>query len=222
MAVISGEKGGIQADNGRILLFSPPSDLRVRFIIGADANDMMPYAMAISDLNGDSIIDIIPNAMGGDGANNDQINAGEIYAISGAEFLSPDHIFQSTAPEVAVDLTPPTIAPTVTPLPAATAALSTSGDIERGKVYYEETCAGCHGFEGEGVPGLGLPLTDSPLVIYASDLELMMFLRVGRPADHPDNTLGVSMPPSGGRPDWGNEIFTDIITYLRYLRDQAQ
>jgi hypothetical protein len=69
---------------------------------------------------------------------------------------------------------------------------------------------------------LGLPLVTSPLVMYAPDMELLMFLRVGRPADHPDNVLGVSMPPSGGRPDWGNAEFADIIAYLRWLRTQSQ
>lgn len=221
MAVIFGEIGGIPHDDGRILLFDPPAGLRVKYIIGAENNDMMPYAMALGDLDGDGILDIIPNAMGGDGANNDQINAGEIYAISGAEFLSPSHVYQSDMPEVAT-VPPPTALPTNTPVGDAPLAVSTTGDWERGKGYYDETCAGCHGFEGEGIDGLGLRLVDSPLVMYASDLELIMFLRVGRPADHPDNTLGVSMPPSGGRPDWSNEIFMDIIAYLRYLRDQGQ
>jgi mono/diheme cytochrome c family protein len=93
-------------------------------------------------------------------------------------------------------------------------------DLERGQRYYEETCAGCHGFQGEGVAGLGLPLVTSPLVMYASDLELLIFLRVGRPADHPDSTLGISMPPSGGRPDWNNDEMGNVVAYLRQLRDQ--
>ncbi len=224
MPVIFGEVGGLPNQDGRILLFEPPEGLRVRFIVGADDNDMMPYALAVADVDGDGVIDIAPNAMGGDGARNDQINAGEIYVINGAEFLSPDHVYQPV--EATPGATPAeqtgTPAPTATPLPEATVAPAQQGDIERGQALYEETCAGCHGFQGEGVPGLGLPLVDSPLVMYASDLELLLFLRVGRPADHPDNQLGVSMPPSGGRPDWGNDEFTDIIAYLRYLRDQAQ
>ena len=73
---------------------------------------------------------------------------------------------------------------------------------------------------GEGVPGLGLPLVTSPLVKYASDLQLLIFIRVGRPADDPANTLGVSMPPSGGRPDWNNDEMRDVIAYIRHLRDE--
>jgi len=223
LAVIFGQEGVLPNEDGRILLFDPPEGLRVRFIIGADDNDMMPYAMAIYDVDGDGVIDIAPNAMGGDGVHNDQINAGEIYVISGAEFLSPDHVYE---PGAVAGTPAPTIAPverpTATPLPEATAAMLAEADLERGRAYYEETCAGCHGYQGEGVAGLGLPLVTSPLVLYASDLELMIFLRVGRPADHPDNTLGVSMPPSGGRPDWNNDEMMDVIAYVRWLRDQHQ
>ena len=219
MPVIFGERGGLPHDEGRILVFDPPEGLRIRFIIGPEDNDMMPYALALYDLDGDGVIDIAPNAMGGDGVRNDQINAGEIFVISGAEFLSPDHGYQpaAEAPPEAAGPTP-TPRPTATPHPEATVAAG-EGDAGRGQVLYEETCAGCHGFQGEGVAGLGLRLVDSPLVKYASDLELLIFLRVGRPADHPDNPLGVSMPPSGGRSDWGNDEMMDVIAYLRHLRD---
>lgn len=231
LPVIFGEAGGLPHENGQIHVFDPPEGLRIQFIVGGEANDMMPYALAVYDVDGDGVMDIIPNAMGGDGAHNDQINAGEIYVISGAEFLSDDHVYDmpptsDSGPEVAAESTPattPTPGPTATPLPEATASADNGqGDAAQGRIYYEETCAGCHGEAGEGVPGLGLPLIDSPLVVYAPDLELMIFLRVGRPADHPDNTLGVSMPPSGGRTDWGNQEMLDIVAYLRQLRDEAQ
>ncbi|QPC83317.1 cytochrome c [Phototrophicus methaneseepsis] len=226
LAVIFGEEGGIPHDDGRILLFDPPADLRVKVIIGPEANDMMPYALAIYDVDGDGVIDIIPNAMGGDGAHNDQVNAGEIFVINGAEFLSDAHSYQVTAPEADPDATPASTTEvtsayaTATPHLEATAVTSNVGDVEQGQRNYEETCAGCHGFTGEGVPGLGLPLVTSPLVLYASDADLLAFLREGRPADHPDNTVGISMPASGGRPDWTDEDLMDVIAYLRQMRDE--
>ncbi len=223
LVVIFGQDDVLPNDDGRILLFDPPDGLRALFIIGADDNDMMPYALAIYDLDGDGIIDIAPNAMGGDGANNDQVNAGEIYVISGAEFLSADHVYKG---EMVVEATLPTAVPaasmTATPLPDATVSASVQADPERGKRYFEETCAGCHGFQAEGVTGLGLPLVTSPLILYAADSDLLAFLRVGREAGHPENTTGVSMPPSGGRPDWSDAALLDVIAYLRQLRDQNQ
>jgi mono/diheme cytochrome c family protein len=157
--------------------------------------------------------------MGGDGARNDQINAGEIYVISGQQFLYNDRVYVDGQ---VVEFAPPTPtpAPTKTPHPDATAAPSGIGDLARGQANYEQTCAGCHGFNGEGVNGLGLPLVTSPLVLYATDADLLAFLRVGRPADHPDNTVGISMPESGGRPDWSDEELQHVIAYLRYLRDR--
>ncbi|MFZ2879941.1 MAG: c-type cytochrome [Phototrophicaceae bacterium] len=219
MAVMFGESGGLPHTDGRILLADPPQNLRMRLIIGGDDNDMMPYAMTVDDVSGDGVIDIIPNAMGGDGLHNAQINAGEIYIIDGAEFLSPEHVYRVLEGDDAPQLNPIQQA---TPLPDATVVASGQGSIERGHTLYTETCAGCHGFEGEGVPGLGLPLVTSPLIRYAPDAELLAFLRVGRPADHPDNTTGVSMPPSGGRPDWGDTELLDVIAYLRWLRAEYE
>jgi len=221
MAVIFGEQGGLPNDGGVIRLFEPPDGLRVRFFVGADDNDMMPYALAVADIDGDGHIDIAPNAMGGDGAANDRINAGEIYVISGAEFLSLDHDFGATAVAPPADATTPAPAgATSTPLPPTPVGMTQGRDIGLGRQHFEETCAGCHGFQGEGVAGLGLPLVTSPLVLYMSDADLLAFLRAGRPADHPDNTTNVAMPPSGGRPDWSDDDLLNVIAYLRWLARQ--
>lgn len=219
MAILFGAAGGLPHDDGVIRLFDPPDSLRVRFLIGGEANDMMPYALAVGDVDGDGIIDIAPNAMGGDGQVNDVQNAGEIYVISGREFLSPDHVFPGAAlTPAAITTALPT---TPTPLPAATVTAG-QANAERGRAYYLETCMGCHGTNGEGVPGLGLPLITSPLVLYAADADLLAFIREGRAADHPDNVTRVAMPPSGGRPDWTNTQVLDLIAYLRFLRDTAR
>lgn len=225
MAVIFGKDGILPNDDGHILISDPPDDLRMRWIVGADDNDMMPYAMAVYDIDGDGVIDIIPNAMGGDGFANAQINAGEIYIISGAAFLDSAHTFVVEGQDIRVAPTtePPTpSADGATPLPDATVAPDYQADMVLGQQNFEETCAGCHGYQGEGVTGLGLPLTTSPLVLYASDADLLAFLREGRAADHPDNTVGVSMPPSGGRPDWTDADLLSVIAYMRQLRDQQQ
>jgi mono/diheme cytochrome c family protein len=161
--------------------------------------------------------------MGGDGQRNDRINAGEIYVLDGKEFLSENHVYvvETAAPEVTATIPTAAVLTTATPYPSAT-VVAGGGDMERGRKHFEETCAGCHGFKGEGVTGLGLPLVTSPLILYAPDNELLAFIRAGRPAGHPDNITGVSMPPSGGRPDWTDADFMDIIAYLRWLRDHPE
>jgi mono/diheme cytochrome c family protein len=143
-----------------------------------------------------------------DDAHNDLIHAGEIFVVSGAEFLSRDHIYQGETQDPAAlenQAMDTSAHAAATPFPDATIPASIEGDSALGRQQYEETCAGCHGFRGEGITGLGLPLVTSPLVMYASDTDLLAFLRVGRPADHPDNVVGISMPPAGGRPDRGDD-----------------
>jgi mono/diheme cytochrome c family protein len=216
LTVIFGEKGGLPNDNGRITLGDTlPDGLRIHRIIGVDDYDMMAYAMSVYDVDGDGVQDIAPNGMGGDGYLNQYINAGEIYIISGVEFLSAAHVS-------GVGATPqPTFTPYPTPtaLPALTVTPSQAGDWQRGQAYYGETCFACHGLNGEGIPNLGLPLVTSALVQYSPDDELLAFIKEGRSADHPLNTTGVSMPPNGGRIDWDDQHILDVIAYLRYLRD---
>lgn len=223
MAILFGERGGFPNHDGEIRLFAPPDNLRARFIVGAEDNDMMPYALTVYDIDNDGYSDIAPNAMGGDGQLNDRLNAGEIYILSGSEFLSPAHLYvgaESTALPNAESTAAMAPTPTLL-LMNATIVPANDADVVLGQQHYEETCAGCHGFQGEGVPSLGLPLITSPLVLYASDADLLAFLRVGRASDHPDNVTGISMPPSGGRPDWSDADFADIIAYVRMLRDQS-
>lgn len=212
LAVLFSQEGGLAHQEGQVTVPSNmPSDMVVRYVVGADPNDMMAYAMAVYDVDNDGIVDIAPNGMGGDGANNTFRDAGEIYILSGAEFLSDDHNY---TPEVTVS----TQMPNLTPSPMATVSfdLSVPGDTALGEQYYQQACAGCHGIEGNG-EGVGVPLMRSPFVLNASDEELLSFLRLGRPSDHPDNITGVTMPAYGGRADWGDDEMWHIIAYLRSL-----
>jgi disulfide bond formation protein DsbB/cytochrome c5 len=84
-----------------------------------------------------------------------------------------------------------------------------------GARFYGEACASCHGAAGEGVPNLGTPLVDAPLIQTSSDSELLGLIRRGRAADDPENQTGLAMPPSGGRPDLTDREILEIIHYLR-------
>lgn len=85
LVILFGSEEGLgKSEDNYILL--PDQALRTSYIIGTDTEDMMAYGLEIYDLDGDGILDIIPNGMGGDGPNNDLINSGEIYAINGKLF----------------------------------------------------------------------------------------------------------------------------------------
>ncbi|MFN8373892.1 MAG: c-type cytochrome [Anaerolineae bacterium] len=211
MAVIFGVRGGFPSTDGHIFLPSEqPQGLRVSYVIGADDHDMMSYAMAVYDVDGDGFVDIAPNGMGGDGAYNNQIDAGEIYVISGAEFVSPTHEVVTTEGTIFA-----TIPPAELPTPQLTIDISQPGSAEQGREYYLQACAGCHGTAGEG--GVGLVLVNSAFMTSLNDEQLLRFLQVGRPSGAPDNVTGVTMPPYGGRTDWSDVQLWDIVAYLRQL-----
>lgn len=215
LAVVFGESGGIPDINGQLILPSEvPDNAQVTYLVGADENDMMAYAMAVYDIDGDSYIDIAPNGMGGDGAYNTQPNAGEIYVISGWEFLSPDHDFGTDTETPLLPTIRVSPIPTITPASIFDTALP--GDAGSGETYYAQSCAGCHGTSGQG-EGVGVSLIDSSFLLQSSDEELLQFLRVGRTADDPASVTGVTMPAYGGRTDWGDEQLWDIVAYLRQL-----
>lgn len=87
--------------------------------------------------------------------------------------------------------------------------------IALGQQLYDSTCVACHGNEAQGIPNLGTSLVDSPIIHEQSEADALVFIREGRPADHPDNTTGIPMPPSGGRPGLTDDEILAIIAYLR-------
>lgn len=91
-------------------------------------------------------------------------------------------------------------------------------DLASGEKFFRQTCAICHGMDGEGIDKLGKPLVSSEFVALNSDSALLEFLIEGRPATHPDNTQGVDMPPRGGNPNLTDEDLSAIIAYTRTLK----
>ena len=90
-------------------------------------------------------------------------------------------------------------------------------DTARGAQLFESNCAVCHGRVGEGKPMLGKDLRDNDFAGEMSDVELVDFLKLGRPADHPLNDRGMDMPPRGGNPSLTDEDLALIVDLLRTL-----
>ncbi len=84
-----------------------------------------------------------------------------------------------------------------------------------GAILYQQACAACHGAQLEGVDGLGNTLAPSAFVTERSDEEMLTFIRAGRGLDDPDNTSGLVMPESGGRPDLNDFEMLAIIQHIR-------
>jgi len=96
-------------------------------------------------------------------------------------------------------------------------ASHTSGDVVAGEQMFRTVCATCHGFAGEGLPGLGKPLRGNAAVAEMSRNDLVEVLKVGIPADDPLNTTGKEMPPRGGQAGLSDADLRNIAAFVRTL-----
>ncbi len=108
-------------------------------------------------------------------------------------------------------------APEAAPQTTVSAAGGEPGDSGNGEHLFSQTCVACHGQGGVGIDGLGPTLIGNEFVEGLSDNDLVGFLNTGRPADHPDNESGITMPPKGGNPSLSDDDLADIAAYLRTL-----
>lgn len=220
LVILYGTPNGLATTDGLIDLAAPPPDLRLSYLAGADPFDMSAYAMSSMDIDGDGYPDVIMNGMNGDGPNNRRTDAGEIYIISGKAFS------ESQGHQEVIDITTPAAPPTPFPTntPFAVATITSNGTdlpLATGQSLYERSCAGCHGFKGEGVAGIAVPLVGSAYLdpTQVDDAAVLTFIRVGRSADDPQNISGRPMPPSGGNPTLTDAEILAIVRYLRQLED---
>ena len=103
--------------------------------------------------------------------------------------------------------------------PSAPLDPNTPVSLEDGRAFFMKTCVACHGADATGVPGLGKNMLTSEFIASTSDVELVEFIRRGRPADDPQNTTGVPMPPSGANPSLTDVDMLAIVKFIRSLRD---
>jgi disulfide bond formation protein DsbB len=87
--------------------------------------------------------------------------------------------------------------------------------VQRGDQLYREACAACHGIDARGVANLGNQLAGSDFILSKTDAEVLAVIREGRDLTHPDNTTGLVMPPSGGRPDLSDQDMLAIVAFIR-------
>lgn len=104
--------------------------------------------------------------------------------------------------------------------PEETASTNPNASVEvlaHGEERYRATCAVCHGANAQGIPSLGTSLLESSIIQEQSEADALAFIREGRAADHPENTTGMVMPPSGGNLSLTDE---DILAIVAWLREQ--
>lgn len=87
-----------------------------------------------------------------------------------------------------------------------------------GASTYQNSCAICHGAEGDGVHSLGKPLRNSAFVQDQPDSELIALITDGRKPTDPGNTTGALMPARGAQSLDDNAIAA-VVTYLRVMQE---
>ena len=83
----------------------------------------------------------------------------------------------------------------------------TPADVENGTRLYQSSCAGCHGSNGDGIPGVNMARGQFRRA--TSDTELIAVIRAGIP--------GTTMPPSG----FSEAQAMTIVAYLRNMASSA-
>ena len=94
--------------------------------------------------------------------------------------------------------------------------------VAHGEMVFQSTCSACHGFNARGIPGLGKDLVESEFIDSLDEQGFVDFVTEGRPADHPDNTTGVAMPPLGGNPSLTEEDLSAVYQWLRVQTAEAR
>lgn len=88
---------------------------------------------------------------------------------------------------------------------------------QSGADLFARSCAGCHGAQGEGVPGLTEPLRGSERLRALSDEQLIILIKDGIAADDPANSSGLAMPPYGGNRSLSDGQLQMIVDHMRRL-----
>jgi len=93
--------------------------------------------------------------------------------------------------------------------------------VQDGQRLYNQACAACHGFNGQGMPRQGASLRISQFVADHSDADLVGFIKVGRRADDPKSLMKVQMPPKGTNPSLTDRELEQIVAFIRQLQQDA-
>lgn len=105
----------------------------------------------------------------------------------------------------------------------ASAATATAGEsaVVKGERAYAQTCAACHGVNGQGMPNQGANLKVSPYIAGHSDEQLVEFIKAGRQPTDPSTVMRLAMPPNGGNPSLTPAQLQQIVLYLRQVQREG-
>jgi mono/diheme cytochrome c family protein len=107
------------------------------------------------------------------------------------------------------------------PRAQASAAADSETAVVKGERAYAQTCAACHGVNGQGMPNQGANLKISSFIASRTDDQVVDFVKAGRLPTDPFSTMRLIMPPNGGNPTLSDAQLHQIVTYLRQVQREA-
>jgi disulfide bond formation protein DsbB len=96
-----------------------------------------------------------------------------------------------------------------------------AADVVEGRTQYLQSCATCHGQQGQGMPHQAPDLRGSGFIARRTDQQLAAFIKAGRLPNDPQSVMRLYMPPLGGNLALKDQDVAQIIAYLRTLQAEA-
>ncbi len=107
------------------------------------------------------------------------------------------------------------------PAAVQTVASASSAGAQDGQRWFSQSCASCHGFNGQGMPRQGASLRTSQFISDQSDDELVAFIKSGRAANDPKSVMKLVMPAKGNNPTLTDRQIQQIVSYLRQMQEES-
>lgn len=92
-------------------------------------------------------------------------------------------------------------------------ALAADSDSAGSKLFHAQDCTGCHGLNGEGIPGLAPSLKDDKFVMSGSEADIAHVIKQGRAGS--EKLYKDLSQPMPAHPNLDDQQLKELVEYLK-------